>query len=254
MGDFPLMTDKGTFVINGTERVVVSQLVRSPGVYFERTADKTSDKDIFTAKIIPSRGAVARVRDRQARHGRRALDRKRKQTSPCCSRPSGATDAQILEEFGQYESMRHPEKDHTSRPGRRAARHLPQAAPGEPPTREAAQALENLTSTPSATTCQGRPVQDQQESWARSFDSVLTVDDIVDRSVHRRLHDGTRPLDARRRACASRTTSHHFGNGACGRSGELIQNQRPHRTGPAWSASVRERMTTQDVEAITPQT
>ena len=46
MGDFPLMTDKGTFVINGTERVVVSQLVRSPGVYFERTADKTSDKDI----------------------------------------------------------------------------------------------------------------------------------------------------------------------------------------------------------------
>ena len=57
MGEFPLMTDKGTFIINGTERVVVSQLVRSPGVYFERAADKTSDKDIFTAKIIPSRGA-----------------------------------------------------------------------------------------------------------------------------------------------------------------------------------------------------
>ena len=57
MGDFPLMTNKGTFIINGTERVVVSQLVRSPGVYFERTADKTSDKDIYTAKLIPSRGA-----------------------------------------------------------------------------------------------------------------------------------------------------------------------------------------------------
>ena len=57
MGDFPLMTDKGTFVINGTERVVVSQLVRSPGVYFEQTTDKTSDKDIYTCKIIPSRGA-----------------------------------------------------------------------------------------------------------------------------------------------------------------------------------------------------
>ncbi|HET8559108.1 MAG TPA: DNA-directed RNA polymerase subunit beta, partial [Marmoricola sp.] len=50
MGDFPMMTRKGTFIINGTERVVVSQLVRSPGVYFERSADKTSDKDIFTAK------------------------------------------------------------------------------------------------------------------------------------------------------------------------------------------------------------
>jgi len=57
MGDFPLMTPRGTFVINGTERVVVSQIVRSPGVYFERTIEKTSDKDIFTAKIIPSRGA-----------------------------------------------------------------------------------------------------------------------------------------------------------------------------------------------------
>ncbi len=54
MGDFPLMTAKGTFIINGTERVVVSQLVRSPGVYFEQTPpDKTSDKDIFTCKIIP---------------------------------------------------------------------------------------------------------------------------------------------------------------------------------------------------------
>src|SRR6478736_3040570 len=52
MGDFPLMTRKGTFIVNGTERVVVSQLVRSPGVYFERTADKTSDKDIFT-KLRP---------------------------------------------------------------------------------------------------------------------------------------------------------------------------------------------------------
>ena len=57
MGDFPLMTPRGTFVINGTERVVVSQIVRSPGVYFERTIEKASDKDILTAKIIPSRGA-----------------------------------------------------------------------------------------------------------------------------------------------------------------------------------------------------
>src|SRR5690625_6020553 len=57
MGDFPLMTDRGTFIINGTERVVVSQLVRSPGVYLARTPDRTSDKELFTAKIIPSRGA-----------------------------------------------------------------------------------------------------------------------------------------------------------------------------------------------------
>ena len=57
MGDFPLMTEAGTFVINGTERVVVSQLVRSPGAYFEKAPDRTSDKDIYSARVIPSRGA-----------------------------------------------------------------------------------------------------------------------------------------------------------------------------------------------------
>src|SRR3954451_21629103 len=57
MGDFPLMTPKGTFVINGTERVVVSQLVRSPGVYFTKEPDKTSDRDLSSVKVIPSRGA-----------------------------------------------------------------------------------------------------------------------------------------------------------------------------------------------------
>ena len=51
MGDFPMMTDKGTFVINGTERVVVSQLVRSPGVYFDRAVDKTTDKDVHSVKV-----------------------------------------------------------------------------------------------------------------------------------------------------------------------------------------------------------
>ncbi|MCL2491120.1 MAG: DNA-directed RNA polymerase subunit beta, partial [Propionibacteriaceae bacterium] len=54
IGDFPLMTPKGTFIIGGTERVVISQIVRSPGVYFEITPDKTSEKDIYTCKLIPS--------------------------------------------------------------------------------------------------------------------------------------------------------------------------------------------------------
>ena len=71
MGDFPLMTPRGTFIINGTERVVVSQLVRSPGVYFEKLSDRSSDKETFGAKVIPS-VAHARVRDRQARRRRRA--------------------------------------------------------------------------------------------------------------------------------------------------------------------------------------
>ena len=81
MGDFPIMTNKGTFVINGTERVVVSQLVRSPGVYFEKSIDKTTDKELFTAKVIPSRGAWLEFEvDKKDLVGVR-LDRKRKQSA-----------------------------------------------------------------------------------------------------------------------------------------------------------------------------
>src|SRR4029079_9421963 len=80
MGDFPLMTDKGTFIINGTERVVVSQLVRSPGVYFDKSVDKTSDKDVYGSKIIPSRGAWLEFEiDKRDQVGVR-VDRKRKQS------------------------------------------------------------------------------------------------------------------------------------------------------------------------------
>ena len=142
MGDFPLMTRKGTFVINGTERVVVSQLVRSPGVYFERTPDKTSDKDIFTAKIIPSRGAWLEFEvDKRDMVGVR-LDRKRKQNVTVLLKALGWTDAQILEEFGDYESIRLTlEKDHTSGQDDALLDIYRKLRPGEPPTREAAQAL-----------------------------------------------------------------------------------------------------------------
>ena len=105
MGDFPMMTRKGTFIINGTERVVVSQLVRSPGVYFERVPDKTSDKDIYTAKMIPSRGAWLEFEiDKRDLVGVR-LDRKRKQNVTVLLKALGWTTEQIREEFGQYESM-----------------------------------------------------------------------------------------------------------------------------------------------------
>ncbi|HEX5018719.1 MAG TPA: DNA-directed RNA polymerase subunit beta, partial [Actinomycetes bacterium] len=95
MGDFPLMTDKGTFVINGTERVVVSQLVRSPGVYFERTVDKTSDKDIFTAKIIPSRGAWLEFEIDKKDIVSVRVDRKRKQNVTVLLKALGWDDAKI---------------------------------------------------------------------------------------------------------------------------------------------------------------
>ncbi len=105
MGDFPLMTPKGTFVINGTERVVVSQLVRSPGVYFERTPEKTSDKDIYSARIIPSRGAWLEFEiDKRDQVGVR-IDRKRKQSVTVFLKALGLTSEEILEEFAGYESI-----------------------------------------------------------------------------------------------------------------------------------------------------
>jgi hypothetical protein len=79
MGDFPMMTSKGTFIINGTERVVVSQLVRSPGVYFDKNLDKTAGKDVFSVKVIPSRGAWLEFDiDKRDTIGVR-IDRKRRQ-------------------------------------------------------------------------------------------------------------------------------------------------------------------------------
>ncbi|MFM7990379.1 MAG: DNA-directed RNA polymerase subunit beta, partial [Candidatus Fonsibacter sp.] len=112
MGDFPLMTPRGTFIINGTERVVVSQLVRSPGVYFERAIEKGSDKDVFTSKIIPSRGAWLEFEvDKKDLVGVR-IDRKRKLSVTIFLKALGWTSEQIIEQFGEFESMRQTlEKD-----------------------------------------------------------------------------------------------------------------------------------------------
>ena len=95
MGDFPVMTDKGTFIINGTERVVVSQLVRSPGVYFDQSIDKSTDKDVFSVKIIPSRGAWLEFDvDKRDTVGVR-IDRKRRQPVTVLLKALGWTNEQI---------------------------------------------------------------------------------------------------------------------------------------------------------------
>jgi DNA-directed RNA polymerase subunit beta len=104
MGDFPLMTDKGTFIINGTERVVVSQLVRSPGVYFERSVDKVTDKDVYVAKIIPSRGAWLEFEIDKKDLVAVRVDRKRKQPVSVLLKALGMTAEEIRERFGQYET------------------------------------------------------------------------------------------------------------------------------------------------------
>src|SRR4051794_8759294 len=259
MGDFPLMTDKGTFVINGTERVVVSQLVRSPGVYFERTADKTSDKDIFTAKIIPSRGAWLEFEiDKRDMVGVR-LDRKRKQNVTVLLKALGWTEQQIRDEFGEYESMMLTlEKDHTSGQDDALLDIYRKLRPGEPPTREAAQTLLDnyyFNGKRYDLAKVGRYKINKKLGTTEAFDQqTLTNDDIVSAiKFIVALHDGKAELDMPAGPIEVRADDiDHFGNRRMRTVGELIQNQL--RTGLArMERVVRERMTTQDVEAITPQ-
>jgi DNA-directed RNA polymerase subunit beta len=260
MGDFPLMTEYGTFIINGTERVVVSQLVRSPGVYFERVPDKTSDKDVYTAKIIPSRGAWLEFEiDKRDLVGVR-LDRKRKQNVTVLLKALGWTDAQILEEFGEFESMRLTlEKDHTSGQDDALLDIYRKLRPGEPPTREAAQALlENYYFNPKRYDLAkvGRYKVNRKLGLALPQEqTVLTIDDIVATIRYLvALHEGRTELEAPQGTIpVEEDDIDHFGNRRLRTVGELIQNQL--RTGLArMERVVRERMTTQDVEAITPQT
>ena len=256
MGDFPLMTDKGTFVINGTERVVVSQLVRSPGVYFEQTPDKTSDKDIFTCKIIPSRGAWLEFEvDKRDMVGVR-LDRKRKQNVTVLLKALGWTNEQILEEFGDYESMRLTlEKDNTANTDEALLDIYRKLRPGEPPTREAAQAmLDNYYFNGKRYDLAkvGRYKINKKLGLELPFDQqVLTMEDIVSAIRYVvALHEGKETLGDEP---VETDDIDHFGNRRLRTVGELIQNQLRIGLGRL-ERTVRDRMTTQDIEAITPQT
>ncbi|MGJ6980126.1 DNA-directed RNA polymerase subunit beta [Aestuariimicrobium soli] len=257
IGDFPLMTDKGTFVINGTERVVVSQLVRSPGVYFEQTPDKTSDKDIFSTKIIPSRGAWLEFEiDKRDLVGVR-LDRKRKQNVTVLLKALGWTEERILEEFSGYESMRQTlEKDHVHTQDEALLDIYRKLRPGEPPARDAAETLlNNYYFNPKRYDLAkvGRYKINKKLGLDLPFDQqVLTVDDIV-QAIHFvcALHEGKETLENGTPVEADDID--HFGNRRLRTVGELIQNQL--RTGLGrMERVVRDRMTTQDIEAITPQT
>ncbi len=150
MGDFPIMTERGTFIINGTERVVVSQLVRSPGVYFSRELDKTSDKEIFIAKIIPSRGAWLEFDvDKKDTVGVR-IDRKRRQLVTVLLKALGWSTDEILTLFDNAPSIQNTlEKDHVETQEEALEDIYRKLRPGEPPTAESAKTLlENLFFNP----------------------------------------------------------------------------------------------------------
>src|SRR6201995_5624297 len=150
MGDFPVMTRKGTFIINGTERVFVSQLVRSPGVYFDRTLDKASDVDVYSVKVIPGRGAWLEFdADKRSTVGVR-IDRKRRQPVTVLLKALGWSADRIREHFSWSETLLATlEKDHIGSSDEALLDIYRKLRPGEPPTRESAQALlENLFFNP----------------------------------------------------------------------------------------------------------
>ena len=265
MGDFPLMTPRGTFIINGTERVVVSQLVRSPGVYFERTSDRGSDKEIFNAKIIPSRGAWLEFEiDKRDAVGVR-IDRKRKQSVTHFLKAIGLTEGEIREQFAAYPILLETLEKDTARTREEALTDIyRKLRPGEPANVEAAEALlHNFYFDPKRYDLAkvGRYKINKKlavDSPEGTSELVLSINDIVATVTYLlALHAGEKtcagvrhgePVEVR----VESDDIDHFGNRRIRAVGELIQAQ--VRTGLArMERTVRERMTTQETDSITPQ-
>ena len=318
MGDFPMMTPGGTFVINGTERVVVSQLVRSPGVYFDQSLDKVTNRDIFSCKIIPSRGAWLEFEvDKRGLAGVR-VDRKRRQQltvlyralrgvrfdpesneyvlAPREELEEPIANEEVLAFFNESPTIAATlEKDTLTTPADALMDIYRKLRPGEPPTPESAGGLvinlffnpkrydlakvgrykvnkkigEELIRLGLRPLDEAKPLRDDRapepleemaakveghghhvyapgEERAPAFTPILTKEDILATMSYlvqlaesgEQFH--TDDID-------------HFGNRRLRSVGELIQNQ--VRIGLSrMERVVRERMTTQDVEAITPQT
>ncbi|GAA1286930.1 DNA-directed RNA polymerase subunit beta [Pseudonocardia aurantiaca] len=267
MGDFPVMTSKGTFIINGTERVVVSQLVRSPGVYFDHAIDKTTEKDVYSVKIIPSRGAWLEFDvDKRDTVGVR-IDRKRRQPVTVLLKALGWTAEQIQQRFGFSETILATlEKDHTAGQDEALLDIYRKLRPGEPPTRESAQTLlENLFFKDKRYDLAKVGRYKANKKLGLTIDTsvgTLTEEDIATTIEYLvRLHAGETTMrtgaDAEGNGGVEVPVEtddiDHFGNRRLRTVGELIQNQ--VRVGLSrMERVVRERMTTQDVEAITPQT
>jgi DNA-directed RNA polymerase subunit beta len=273
MGDFPMMTDRGTFIVNGTERVVVSQLVRSPGVIFQPGRDI---KTIFTGTIHPYRGEWIEL-DIEAKPSKDVtagarVARKRRLSLFVLLRALGYGDEAFLERFVRHfdflEGQWEKEKDLAPTREEALLEIYKRARPGEPLSVEAArQYFENAFFNPKRydLTRVGRyklnrklgpEIERISELFSVDLErpapgqGVLSPSEILAAStymLHLALHmadgDSTYRID----------DQDHFANRRIRSVGELIQNQ--VRVGLSrMERVVRERMTTQDVEAITPQT
>ena len=250
MGDFPLMTDRGTFIINGTERVVVSQLVRSPGVYF--AAEMDNGVQIHRAQFIPARGAWLEFEVDKRGQLVVSIDRKRRQSATMFLRALGIaeSDDEILTLLGDSDIVRSTlERDVAQTREDALIEIYKRQRPGEPPTVDSARSL-----------LDGLYFNAQRYDLAKvgrykinkklgidvdASESVLTSEDIVCALRYLlALHAGdqTKKTD----------DIDHFGNRRVRTVGELVANQ--FRIGMSrMERVVRERMAAQDVDDITPQ-
>ena len=281
MGDFPMMTDVGTFIINGTERVIVTQLVRSPGAYLMEPKDAT--KQVFTANLMPSRGSWLELEIDKKGIAYARIDRKRKlpittllRALPAEDPTTGfaldtSTNEAILALFNNSSYIVNTlEKDPSTREEEALIEVFKKQRPGEPPTLDNARnLLRTLFFDPKRydLTKVGRYKLNQRLGVNVPEDvRVLTIEDIValvrkliELPVKLGVPEDSKDFAAdaislpRAPIAADLDEYEHFGNRRLRTVGELIQEA--FRVGLyRMERVVRERMTTEDVDTITPQT
>ena len=261
MGDFPMMTEQGTFIINGTERIVVSQLVRSPGVYYSSEVEKDAatdedgnktDKMVYKAQVIPARGAWLEFEVDKRDQLVVSIDRKRKQSATMFLRALGiaVTNDEIIELLGDSDVVRRSiERDAALTREDALIEIYRRLRPGEPPTVDASRSLlEGLLFNPQRYDLArvGRYKVNKKLGLTTDEDvQILTDEDIV--ATLRYLlalaagEPGFKTDDI-----------DHFGNRRVRTVGELVANQ--FRIGMSrMERVVRERMSSQDIDEITPQ-
>ena len=250
MGDFPLMTDRGTFIINGSERVVVSQLVRSPGVYF--SAEMDNGVLVHKVQFIPARGAWLEFEVDKRGHLVVSIDRKRRQSAMVFLRALGIaeSDDEIYALLGDSDVVRNTLERDASTTREAALREIYQRQrPGEPATADAGRLLLDglyFNAQRYDLARVGRyKINKKLELASEEESRVLTNEDIVEAIRYLlALHagDDTKRVD----------DIDHFGNRRVRTVGELVQNQ--FRIGMSrMERVVRERMASQDADDITPQ-
>ena len=266
MGDFPLMTDNGTFIINGAERVVVSQLVRSPGVYFTAEEDPTSGRELCMGKLIPRRGAWLEFEtsSRDVHVASRSTASARSRSPRCCApcrascpssppspraptRRSWRCSRASTRAATTTSCSRTLDKDPASNAEEALLEFYRRLRPGDPPNADNARIAAELAvlQLPPLRPGQGRPLQGQQAPGPADATSpmrILTPDDLVEivREMVR-INNGKGTAD----------DIDHLGNRRVRAVGELIQNQ--FRVGLLrMERVVKERMSITDPATATP--